>query len=141
MRTACSLIVSPYLIVSHAHSPFATHGPPFATHAPFTTHVPLHHTCPRQPCMPPSNHTCPPAYHAHPLATMHAPWQPYTSPINHTCPPATTHAPPPPPVNRITHACENITLPQLRCGRLLLKVYQKVGTQSFIGAKSNWNKL
>ena len=22
-----------------------------------------------------------------------------------------------PPVNRITHACENITLPQLRCGR------------------------
>ena len=23
----------------------------------------------------------------------------------------------PPPVNRITHACENITLPQLRCGR------------------------
>ena len=30
------------------------------------------------------------------------------------------HAPPrtmPLPVNRITHACENITLPQLRCGR------------------------
>ena len=25
----------------------------------------------------------------------------------------------PSPVNRITHACENITLPQLRCGRLL----------------------
>ena len=25
--------------------------------------------------------------------------------------------PPPPPVNRITDACENITLPQLRCGR------------------------
>ena len=24
---------------------------------------------------------------------------------------------PPPPVNRITDACENITLPQLRCGR------------------------
>ena len=23
----------------------------------------------------------------------------------------------PPPVNRITHACENITLPQIRCGR------------------------
>ena len=25
--------------------------------------------------------------------------------------------PDPPPVNRITHACENITLPELRCGR------------------------
>ena len=24
---------------------------------------------------------------------------------------------PPPPVNRITHTCKNITLPQLRCGR------------------------
>ena len=30
--------------------------------------------------------------------------------------PACTEADPP-PVNRITHACENITLPQLRCGR------------------------
>ena len=29
--------------------------------------------------------------------------------------PACTEADP--PVNRITHACENITLPQLRCGR------------------------
>ena len=26
---------------------------------------------------------------------------------------------PPSPVNRMTDACENITLPQLRCGRLL----------------------
>ena len=30
--------------------------------------------------------------------------------------PACTEADPP-PVNRITHACENITLPQLRCER------------------------
>ena len=40
-------------------------------------------------------------------------------------PPGTRHPPkqtppeqaPPPPVDRITDACENITLPQLRCGR------------------------
>ena len=37
-------------------------------------------------------------------------------------PPGTRHPPPgppltPPPVNRMTDACENITLPQLRCGR------------------------
>ena len=30
--------------------------------------------------------------------------------------PACTEADPPSPVNRITYACENITLPQLRCG-------------------------
>ena len=33
------------------------------------------------------------------------------------CSPACTEADTTPPVNRITHACENITLPQLRCGR------------------------
>ena len=40
-------------------------------------------------------------------------------------PPGSRHPPeqtpreqtPPPPVNRITDACENMTLPQLRCGR------------------------
>ena len=37
-----------------------------------------------------------------------------------TSPPPQDQAPPPPPpgpVDRITDACENITLPQLRCGR------------------------
>ena len=29
---------------------------------------------------------------------------------------------PPPPVNRITDTCKNITLPQLRCGRLLVEI-------------------
>ena len=33
------------------------------------------------------------------------------------CIPACTEADTLPPVNRITHACENITLPQIRCGR------------------------
>ena len=67
------------------------HPPTPAMHAPCHTHPPL-------PCMPSATHVpC------------------------HTCPPA-THSPchacsPPPPVNRITDACENITLPQLRCER------------------------
>ena len=45
MRTTRSLIVSPYLVVSHAHPPEQPCTPP-----------------PEQPCMPPpqSNHTCPP---------------------------------------------------------------------------------
>ena len=70
------------------------------------------HACPPQkkPCMPPGKN------HTHPLeqprmpprATTHAPpEQPRMPPSNHACP----------PVNRITDACENITLPQLRCGR------------------------
>ena len=91
MRTARSLIVSPYLIVSHACTP-----PPRAT-----THAPR-----EQPCMPPrSNHACPlgPTTHTPqkqpcmppPGATMHTPpWS------NHACPPplpgATMHDPPPP---------------------------------------------
>ena len=32
----------------------------------------------------------------------------------------------PPPVNRITDACENITLPQLRCGRQELHEIAKI---------------
>ena len=93
---------------SHACSP-AMHTPRPCTHSPS-------HTCPPgmhapQPCMPPRHvppsHACP---------------QPCT-PGGHTCPPA-THIPPPhtppghicPPVDRITDACENITLPQLRAG-------------------------
>ena len=61
-------------------------------------------------CMPPATHT--PLCHACPL--------PHMSPATHAplllIPPA-MHAPPSPPVNRITDACENITLPQLRCER------------------------
>ena len=92
---------------------------------------------PEQPCMPLSNHACPPGATMHapleqphaPQATMHAPQeQPCMPPkSNHACPPeqpcmppnpptplgATTHA----PMDRMwTHASENITLPQLRCG-------------------------
>ena len=51
--------------------------------------------------------------HACSLAT-HTPLQ--CMPPCHVCPPS--HAcPPSPMVNRITDACENITLPQLHCGR------------------------
>ena len=139
MRTARSLIVSPYLVVSHARPPGATtHAPPAATtHAPreqpcmpprsnhawppqgATTHAPL-----EQPCMPPppvSNHACPREQPCMPLgATMHTP----SGATMHAPPGATTHAsatPPPPPatthapaVDRITDTCKNITFPQLR---------------------------
>ena len=89
MRTARSLTVPPYLVVSHARPPRSNHASP-----------------PEQPCMPPratmhppgSNHACPPGVNTHPpweqphmppQATTHAPLG------NHTCPPrATMHAPP-----------------------------------------------
>ena len=131
MRTARSLIVSPYLVVSHAHPPRSNHArqPGATMHAPpgATMHAP------KQPCMPPrSNHTCPlGSNHACPLlgATTHAPpeqprmpipqEQPCTSPQEQprTPPGATMHAPQeqphmPPPVNRMTNRCKNITLPQ-----------------------------
>ena len=57
------------------------------THAPLQPHIPPTTT------HAPGNHACPP--------------QPCTPPSNQACP----------PVDRITDACENITLPQLRCGR------------------------
>ena len=107
MRTARSLTVSPYLVISHAHPPGAT------------MHAPL-----KQPCMPPrSNHTCPPGSnhacppreqpctppqeqpHMPPLGvTMHAP-----PGSNHACPlGATMHAPKQPrtplPPRATTHA-------------------------------------
>ena len=176
MRTARSLILSPYLVISDArpprHAALLHHAcpllpcmPPFTTHPPFTRHAP------QQPHMPP--------------ATTHAPWQPcMPSPCGQTdtcknitfanfvlwavtrmhpsrmhttcsssspwgCVIASVHAGihthpqlwawrppwcglgdfPPwrpaamhagihfPPVNRMTDRCENITLPQLRCGR------------------------
>ena len=67
MRTARSLIVSPYLVVSHTCPPWeqphtpsgaTTHTPPEQPWMPpgATAHAP-----PEQPCMPlQSNHTCPP---------------------------------------------------------------------------------
>ena len=114
MCTARSLILSPYLVESHAHPPGATmHAPPRATmHTPrATTHAPQ-----EQPRMPPqsnharpqSNHACPPraAMHAPQSTTMHAP--PPQS--NHACPSQSNHAHP--PVDRMTDTCKNITLPQ-----------------------------
>ena len=84
MRTARSLIVSPYLVVSHACPPGSNH-----MHAP-----------PEQPRMPPQEQP-----HMPPGATMHTPPR-----SNDACPPgATTHDP---PVNRMTNRCKNITLPQ-----------------------------
>ena len=128
MRTARSLTVSPYLVVSHAHPPLEQpcmppREQPCMPPLGATMHAPQeqpcmppqsNHACPReQPCTPPgsnprSNHACP----LPPGATMHTP-----SPQEQPCMPprATTHAP---PVDRMwTHASENITLPQLRCGR------------------------
>ena len=63
------------------------------------------HTPPEQPCMPPD----PPAH-------TRAPQLPLPPQSNHTHPQgATTHAPL--WTELLTHASENITLPQLRCGR------------------------
>ena len=86
MHTTRSLIVSPYLVVSHTCPPLP--------HMPPLRHTwPLHHACPplphmplRQPCMPPSNHACHPATtHAH-LATMHTPPATMHAPGNHAHP-------------------------------------------------------
>ena len=112
-----------YLIVSPMHVPLPCMPPCHACPPlPCMPHPPCH-TCPAMhapchahplPCMPP-NHACPPCHacplpcrlprHAYPPA-MHAPCQ--------ACPPA-RHAPP--WTEFLTHASENITLPQLRCGR------------------------
>ena len=62
------------------------HMPPTATHAPR--------------CMPSGNHTCPPS------------WQPHMSPRQPCTPPGNQANPP--PVDRITDTCKNITFPQLR---------------------------
>ena len=116
MRTARSLTVSPYLIISHArppgattHTPWSNHACPRATmHAPrATTHAPPKSNHARAP---PSNHACPPSNHTYPppRATMHASLG------------ATTHPPEQPrmpPVNRITDRCKNITVVNYVCGR------------------------
>ena len=84
MRTACSLIVSPYFVVSHAQPP-----------------PPPPHPSREQPCIPPrSNHASPPEQ----PCTPPPPEQPRTPPPEQ---PRT-----PPSVNRMTNRCKNITLPQ-----------------------------
>ena len=93
---------------------------PLTTAHPPATHAPL----PRMPHC----HACPPAMHASPphaclpamyAPAMHAPL-PCTPTATHTSPchahPPAVHAPPP-WTEFLTHASENITLPQLRCGR------------------------
>ena len=114
------------------------------------------HACPLLPCMPPCHACplphMPPAMHTSlpcMLPTMHAPhhaWPlPCDTPTTHALPcmlPAmNTPLPHMPPhhvcspchtclpvthVNRITDACENITLLQLRCGRSRDKCPQKL---------------
>ena len=129
MRTARSLTVS--------HS--ICHACPPAMHVPQPC-MPPSHTCPLShacslPCMPPAthapHHACPPAMHT-PLPQMppRFTWPPAShTPSGHACPlpctpPRPWHGPlprtPPPPhlwTEFLTHASENITLPQLRSGR------------------------
>ena len=75
MRTARSLIISPYLIVSHTCPP------------PSSCMPPLHHACPLSPHMPPPL-PCMPPFAMHAPLTMH-------TPLCHTCPPLGNHACPP----------------------------------------------
>ena len=106
---------------AHCNGHFSWHACPPATHSPYHTcspamHVPLSctpcHTCPCHACPLPPTPTC----HAYPLPCM---------PPYHACPlpcmPPTTHAPhhahPPLLTEFLTHACENFTLTQFRCGR------------------------
>ena len=135
MRTARSLIVSPYLVISHACPPpeqpcmppqsndacpprATMHAPPEQPHMPpKQPHMPsgaTMHAPQEQPHMPPrSNDACPPR------ATTHAPLeQPHMPLSNHACPPQSNHACSPGattlalPVNRMRNRCKNITLPQ-----------------------------
>ena len=104
MRTARSLIVSPYFVVSHAHPPQEqprTHLPAATMHAPL-----------EQPCTPPRAAT-----HAPPAATTHA----LPGATTHAPPGATMHTPPeqprmPPPCGQ-TDTCKNITFANFVCGR------------------------
>ena len=125
MRTARSLTVSPYLVVSHACPPWEQPCmPPWSNHA----HPPQsNHTCPpratmhapwEQPCTPPgaTTHAPPEQPLTPPGATMHAP----LPRSNHARPPpgATMHAP---PVNRITDRCKN-NLRKLRLRAVKMKI-------------------
>ena len=57
-----------------------------------------------------------PARSRHPPLGADTPWE-QTAPPEQTPPGGGT----PPPVKRITDACKNITLPQLRCGRVKMR--------------------
>ena len=119
MRTARSLTVSPYLIVSHTCPPRINHAhPPEEPRMPPPPRATMH-------ALPGSNHACPPGAttHAPPQSNHTPPEQPRTPPwSNHACPPrATTHPPRAtmhtPPVNRMTDMCKNITFANYVCGR------------------------
>ena len=122
MRTAHSLIVSPYLIISHACPPRSNHAcPPRAT-----THAP------EQPHTPPSNHACPPEQPCMPPLE-----QPHMPPQEQPCtPPPEQPRTPPPPVNRMTNRSKNITLPQTsfadgkKDGCHLIFIYRRKGAIS-----------
>ena len=108
MRTARSLIVSPYLVISHACPPSNHACPPRSNHAcppGATTHAPC-----EQPCTPQSNHAppleqpcmTPWSNNAHPPgATMHAPSQ-----SNHACLPSPQEQPRTPQEEPCTPPCE-----------------------------------
>ena len=90
-------------------------GPPSGTpHPQDQAHTPA-----RDQPLPPGNRHHPPGPGTPPW-TRHSPLE--QAPLQEQTPLGTGTPPPPdqaphPPVNRITDACENITLPQLRCGR------------------------
>ena len=132
MHTACSFTVSH----SICHTCTPCHAQPLPCMPPChacplpcmpSCHAPLPHT---PPCMPPAMYAplpCMPPCHSYPPA-MHAPSA--THAPHHACPPTmhapcracppTTHTPcnaHPPWQEFLTHTSENITLPQLRCGR------------------------
>ena len=97
----------------HAHPP--PHMPPPTMHAPCHACPPALHT--PHPCQ-----AYPPATHApsHACLPCHTCPSHHTPTPNHACPLPCYTCPPYyalPPVNRITDVCENITLPQLCCGR------------------------
>ena len=112
MRTARSLIVSLYLVVSHACPPFDTpqmhtlplRSPCTCPHCAVKNRLnkffmPCTYPLPRIPpsfamhTPPPSNHACSPGNHACPPATTHPPQQPCTPPRQPRMPPG-NHAPP-----------------------------------------------
>ena len=100
MRTARSLTVSRYLVISHACPPGAT------THAPEQPCTP-----PQQPCIPLEQP------HMSPRATTHAPPR-----SNHACPPRSNHAC---PLGATTHTpWEQPCMTPLwtECGHMLLKI-------------------
>ena len=99
-----AVVVSP----DQAFCPSMLHMPP-AMHAPLTCTCPSCHTC-TLPSMPPTMHAPLPCIH--PLA-MHDPLCPVHAPFAMHYPPFARWCMPPPPVDRMTDTCENITFQQL----------------------------